>query len=91
MTHRATFLHTSGARTAWDIIPMCRPLRCGVEADLGMPPLNAPGSSEEIAVKPPKPLPPKPSALLSGLSVAARLPAHACYALALAEQQLRGL
>ena len=40
-----------------------------------MPPLLEPGSPEEIAVKPPSPFRPRPSALLSGLSVAAFCPA----------------
>ena len=52
-----------------------RPLNIDVEADFGMPLLDRPGSSEEIAVKPPRPFAPMPSALLSGLSVAPRCPA----------------
>ena len=56
-------------------VPECMPLRCEVEADLGMPPLLEMGSPEEIAVKPPSPLCPRPSALLSGLSVTAFCPA----------------
>ena len=55
----------------------CSPLKCDVEADLGMFPLVIPGSSEDIAVNPPRPFAPMPSALLSGLSVAFRWPAKA--------------
>ena len=40
-----------------------------------MAPLLEPGSPEEMAVKPPRPFCPRPSALLSGLSVAAFGPA----------------